>query len=210
MFDEQFLASLDRLDAALDELLGCELTSLDAPTLALAFQRLGSLVARRDSFEHVLVAEIDTRGLPTEAGCRSTQAYLQALSNIAPADAKQRVECAQNLAPGRTLTGELVPAIFPAVARAEASGELSRAHARVITSTIDKLPYAVAAEYDRSIEAQLVEQAPKFDPNQLARYARKLAFAYDQDGVLADEAYRERVRGTEPVPTSRRLRTRRG
>ncbi len=175
MFDESFLACLDRLDAVLDELRTHELSVLDPSVLSLAFQRLETHSRRRDSFEHALVAEIDNRAIPTEAGCRSTQAYLQALSNIAAADAKQRVECAQNLVPGRTLTGESVPAIFPAIAQAEADGLLSRAHVRVITSTIDRLPPAVAAEYDRAIEAVLVEQAPKFDPHQLARYARRLA-----------------------------------
>ena len=195
MFEDLFGELLDGLDAALQQLAAVDLTRLDASSLALGFQRLEAHSRRRDSLEHVLVAEIDTRGLPSEAGCRSTQAYLQALSNIAPADARQRVVCAQNLAPGRTLTGEPVPAIFPAVARAEAAGELSRAHARVITDCIDKLPDAVAADYDRHIEAVLVGEAPNFDPTQLARYARKLAFTFDQDGVLADEAYRDRVRG---------------
>jgi hypothetical protein len=109
------------------------LSRLDAAALALAFQSLETHSRRRDSCEHALVAEIDTSGVAYEAGYRNTQAY----PNIAPADAKQRVECARNLARARTFSGEVVPAIFPAVAEAEAAGVLSRAHARVITTTID-------------------------------------------------------------------------
>ena len=116
------------------------------------------------------------------------------MSNIAPSDAKRRVDAAANLAPGRTLTGEVLEPIFPAVAAAQADGLLSDAHARVITACIDKLPDAVAADYDRIIERDLVEHAKVLDPRQLAAAAHRIAYLHDQDGVLADEAYRDRHR----------------
>ena len=194
VFDEMFLASLDRLDAALHELTGHDLTALDPATLALAFERLETHSRRRDSLEHGVVREIDLRHLALEVGCRNTASYLRGLSNIAPSDAKRRVDAAVNLAPGRTLTGEVLEPIFPTVAAGLADGELSDAHARVITACIDKLPDAVAAEFDRVIERDLVEHAKVLDPRQLAAAAHRIAYLHDQDGVLADEAYRDRHR----------------
>jgi hypothetical protein len=194
VYDDSFLASLDRLDAALDELRGHDVVALDASTLGVAFQRLETHSRRRDSMEHGLVAEIDTRRIGVEAGYRSTAGYLRGLSNIAPSDAKRRVQAAENLAPRRTLTGELLPVVFPAVAAAQADGLLSGAHARPIATCVDKLPDAVAADYDRVIERDLVEHAKVLDPRQLAAAAHRIAYLHDQDGVLADEAYREKHR----------------
>ena len=194
VFDDMFLASLDRLDAALDELTGHDLSALDPSTLALAFQRLEVHSRRRDSVEHGWWSEIDPVGSPSKPAAGPRRPICRACPTSRPSDARQRVECARNLAPGRTLTGECTPVIFPGVAAAEADGVLSRAHARVITTTIDKLPDAVAAEWDRTVEADLVDRATVLNPNQLAIYARKLAYALDQDGVLADEEYRDRTR----------------
>ena len=194
VFESELSELLDGLDAALHRLAGLDLTRLDAPALASAFQRLETHSRRRDSLEHGVVRELDLRHVALEAGCRNTASFLRGLSNIAPSDAKRRVDAAQNLAPGRTLTGETLEPIYPSVAAAQADGQLSDAHARVITACIDKLPDAVAADYDRIIERDLVEHAKVLDPRQLAAAAHRIAYLHDQDGVLADEAYRDRHR----------------
>jgi hypothetical protein len=195
MFDTDCLTALDRLDAALQELLAVELAVLEPDTLTEAFRRLEAHSRRREFAEHLVVAEIDGRGTAFEQGSRSVPAFLRALTNITPADAKRRHEVALELAPRRSLTGAGVDPIFPATAAALATGELSDGHVRVITQTIDRLPDAVTATHDREIEWDLVAQAKVLDPRQLALCARRLAFYYDQDGVLADEAYRDKHRG---------------
>jgi hypothetical protein len=59
------------------------------------------------------------------------------------------------------LTGEVLPPIFDQVAAAQAAGELSAAHARVITRCIDHLPDAVQAEHDLAVQATLVQHAAR-------------------------------------------------
>jgi Domain of unknown function (DUF222) len=195
VFDAECLASLDRLDAALSEMLGSDFSACTADTLAEAFRRLESVSRRRDAVEHLVVGEIDSRGVAFELGSGSVAALLRSLVAITPTDAKHRFEAAVALAPGRTFTGERVPPIYARTAAAEGAGSLSGAHARVIIATIEGLPDAVAAVHDVQIEAVLVAQAQTLDPRQLAIYARRLAFCYDQDGVLADEVYRDKHRG---------------
>jgi hypothetical protein len=192
--DDECLAALDRLDAALRDLAGTDFGALDEDTLAEAFRRLEAHSRRRDSAEHLLVAEIDGRGVAFSHGCRSVPAFLRALTTISPADAKRRHRAACDLAPGRTFAGEPVAPIYPQTSNAQSAGELSAAHARIITRTIETLPDVVTAEHDVEIERILVESAAVLDPRQLAVAARRLAFYYDQDGVLADEAYRDKHR----------------
>jgi SLT domain-containing protein len=45
------------------------------------------------------------------------------------------------------------------------SSEAATAHARVVTQTIDKLPYAVQAEYAAPVQAALAEQAGSRPPS---------------------------------------------
>jgi hypothetical protein len=194
VFETMLTEALDRLDAALAEVTDTNWSGVDAAALSAAFQRLEAHARRRDAVEHHLVAEIDARGIAHEAACRTTAAYLRALCNITPGDAKRRTVAARNLAPGRTFTGTPTPPIYARTAAAESAGVLSGSHAAVITRTIERLPAAVAAEHDLALEADLVRQSAVLDPAQLAVYARHAAYALDQDGVLADEAYRERTR----------------
>ena len=95
VFESEMEDALDGLDAALQRLTTLDLSRLDAPALALAFQRLEAHSRRRDSVEHGVVREIDLRGVALEAGCRNTASYLRGLSNIAPSDAKRRVDAAR-------------------------------------------------------------------------------------------------------------------
>ena len=196
MFDSSFhLAAVGQLLAAVTELQRLDFTACTPDDLAEVFRGLETASRCQDSVEHAVVAEIDSRGIAVEAGCRSVPVFLRSLITITPGDAKRRYKAAIALAPGRALSGAVRPAIYPRTAAALADGSLSSEHARLIVTTIEHLPDVVAAEHDREIEAVLVEQAVTLDPHQLKSCAIRLVFLHDQDGVLADEAYRDRVRG---------------
>ena len=81
------------------------------------------------------------------------------------------------------MTGELLPAPFAHVAAAQAAGEISERHARIIVDTVDKLPEDVQAEHGEQIETELVELARQFDPRQLGTLAARIGYCYDQDGA---------------------------
>ena len=95
------------------------------------------------------------------------------------------------------VSGATAGPIYPTVASAQAAGELSPQHARIIYTTIEKLPADVAAEHDESAEAFLVEQAQIFDPMLLGRVAERLRATLDQDGSYHDPERQERRRGLE-------------
>ena len=98
---------------------------------------------RLAAVDNRLVAEVESRGLAREHGCRDTVTLLSQLLRITPGKASDRLHAAADLSPRRGLTGEVLPPIFARVAAAQAAGTISAAHARIITHTIDALPAAV-------------------------------------------------------------------
>jgi hypothetical protein len=80
------------------------------------------------------------------------------------------------------------------VASALRDGLIHPRHAAIIARTIDGLPADVQATMDRQIEGDLVEEAKRFAPYQLAKIAERLRYLYDQDGTLTDDADRSRRR----------------
>ncbi|MDT4962331.1 MAG: hypothetical protein QOF87_1978, partial [Pseudonocardiales bacterium] len=140
------------------------------PTGASILELLRGLETGRNRLataEHALIADAEAQGLPHEHACPSTPNWLSQLLRINPAEATARVKAAADLGPRRGLTGEQLPPIFEQVAAAQASGEISAAHARVITRCVDALPAAVQAEHDLAVQASLVEHAHTLNPRQL-------------------------------------------
>ena len=77
----------------------------------------------------------------------STVSFLRWLLRIDQHEASARVKAAHAAGPRRALTGEPLPAVFVEVAAAQAAGEISERHAKVIVQTVDKLPDEVQAEH---------------------------------------------------------------
>ena len=88
-----------------------------------------------------------------------------------------------------------MPAQFPQTAAAQAAGAISAAHARIVTTTINRLPAAMRDERFDEIESFLVSQAQQFCPSGLASVSRRMADTLHPDGAGLDTAYRERTRG---------------
>src|SRR5450631_3486365 len=191
---EGIVELLDELDGAFDTLLEADLSWLDAATLLGVTRRWDRLSRRAGAVGHRLVADIDQRHLAVEHGHRNSASLLRALCNVTPYRARRAVALARDLAPGRTLTGQPLPAVFARTAAAQAAGELSVEHAQLIITTIDRLPDPVAATYDTTVEADLVTAAADADPAELARLARRISDHLDPDGTLRGETYRDKHR----------------
>src|ERR1700733_3062299 len=107
----------------------------------VALVRERKVAARRQAATGLrLVAELTSRGVAQELGCRDTRVLLQQLLLLSPDEAGQRVRDADRLAPLRAVTGLECPPIYAVTADAVGSGEISVRHARVITATIEALP----------------------------------------------------------------------
>ena len=149
------------------------------------------------ALEVAAVAELDQRGAAADYNCASTAALLTGLDRVDPGEASGLVRAARRLAPRRTLTGEVLEPEFPLLAEAVGAGAVSLKHARLITSTIERLPDAAvdAAGGQGWCESFLTEQAHHLDPRTLALVARRLSDTLDPDGTLTDAAQRDRQRG---------------
>ena len=152
---------------------------------------------RRRQFEvedQARLAEMERRGIAWSAGYKSTVTLLIDRFRIAPAEATARVKAAGRLGPRFALNAEQLAPIYPAVSAAQASGQISAAHAKIIVDTIEKLPDEVAEFHDVEVENTLTEHALHLDPGRLAKAAKRLAYYYDQDGQLNEAAYRDKHR----------------
>ena len=183
------------LAAAVDALIELDLGTLSRDDLLALVRAIEVQRRRLPVIDHALVTELDSRGTAFEAGCANTAALLRTMLRLRPAEAKARVAAAADLGPRRALSGAPLPPLFAEVARAQAEGSISPAHASVITETVHALPAAVQAEHGPAIEERLVHEAASFDPTQLAGLARRITATLDPDGILTTERDHQRRRG---------------
>ncbi len=164
-------AAVAALTAAVDGLMGLPVTSLTGLAL-IELARLVETQARRlPAFEHVLVAALACSGVHADVGARNTATVLVQALRLSPSEAAGRVRAAKELGPRVGFTGGPMPALYPAVAAAQADGAISVAHARVITSTVHKIPAAARAQHGAGLETFLVQLAHTQPSNHVASAA---------------------------------------
>ena len=113
---------------------------------------------------------------------------------ISPGDAKRRIRLAGQLAPRSTLTGQSLPPVFPATAKAWHAGEIDGEHLRVIDKFFTGLPDHVDPADAVKAEVFLARQSAVLRPDQLEKLASQLALRLNPDGEFSD-ADRARKRG---------------
>ena len=185
--------AVKQLADAVDTLLAMDLGSASRDELLELARGLETQRRRLPVADHALIGELDARAVAGELACASTAALLMQLLRITPGEAKARVRAAADLGARRTLTGELLPPVLPAVAAAQAEGAISDRHAAVIRATVHALP-AAAAEQAEQVEQALTGHAQRLDPDQLGKAARRLLACLDPDGRLPDDADHARRR----------------
>ena len=186
--------ALSRLETDLDELSAAELTPCADEQVLEAWQRMETIRRRLAPVDHSLINELQMRGVAYRKGCASIAALARHALRIHPAEASARVKAANALGVTFTPSGQRLEPVYPAVAAAQARGEISDRHAQVIVAMIEKLPEAVRAEKGDAVADWLVGFAAQHDPQLLARHAHDLANALDQDGQDKDREERDRHR----------------
>jgi hypothetical protein len=88
-----------------------------------------------------------------------------------------------------------VAPVCPAVAAAQAGGEISERQAGTVVGILDKLPDAAQAEHGARIETELVDFCAQFDPHTLATLGERIVAYYDPDGPVEQVQHREKQRG---------------
>jgi hypothetical protein len=109
-------------------------------------------------------------------------------------EARRRTRDANQLSPQTTLTGQSLPPVFPATAKAWHAGLLDVDHLRAIQKFFKDLPDDVHPTAVEKAETFLAEKATALRPDQLEKVADRLAVELNPDGRFSDE-YRAAQRG---------------
>jgi len=163
------------LGAAVDALLGAELSCLPALELTSTLAAIEVQRNRLDAVDARLLGEIDSRGVATEMCAASTAALVSDVLRLPPTEAAARVHAARDLGPRRELSGAPLPPAFGRVAEALASGAISAAHAAVIRRCVAGLPFEAERVHGAGVEALLVDQAHFLDARQLIQAAQRIS-----------------------------------
>ncbi|GAB3652257.1 HNH endonuclease signature motif containing protein [Nocardioides korecus] len=167
------LGELARLDACLDRLLAAAGAAPD-PTAALRgverAQRRLAAVRMRVLGAAEAQETAHSHGLPT------TAAWAARTSRTSPGDAARETRLAVEL--GASPSGP--------TSRALDAGEVSAAHAAVITAALSALPGSLTADDRAACERRLVADAGRYSPDQLRRHARRVLAEVEPDDAVVD------------------------
>jgi hypothetical protein len=182
-------AALEALDAAV-ELLGAEdVRALAAPERFVAVDRLETAVRRL-----VAISREQTTHLEQYPGCPPVDIVLADMLRISRREAKRRLRDGEQLTPRTTLTGEELPPVLAATAKAWDAGLLDVEHLRVIQKFFRELPDHVPPAEVEKAEQSLAEHAQNLRPDQLEKVAARLATHLNPDGKFSEQD-RARKRG---------------
>ena len=182
-------AALDALDAAVELLGAADLRELSAPERFVAVDRLETALRRV-----VAISREQITHLEQYQGCPPVDIVLADMLRISRREAKRRLRDAEQLAPRTTLTGEELPPLLPATAKAWDAGLLDIEHLRVIQKFFRELPEHVPPAEVEKAERSLAGHAQNLRPDQLEKVAHRLATHLNPDGTFSEED-RARKRG---------------
>ncbi len=130
---------------------------------------------RLDALKLKILAAADHAGTARDAGFTGTDAWTARHTNTSRTTAAREVHLATELEAGHDTTAQALDA-----------GLVSPAHAAVILHAADQLPAGVSDQQRATVEAALVEQAQRLNPDQLRRLARRAIETIEPDQAAVD------------------------
>ncbi len=197
---EAIVEVFDALSADLDRALELDFDALTPRECLALLRRCERLRRRLPAVEHPMVNRLAATD-PAELGGKSRWILAEEL-RISRGEAGRRITEAAELGDRRTLTGEPLQPILPAVAAAQRAGQIGTAHIAVIRSFFGYLPSDIDAGTLTQAERHLTELAGQYRPEQLAKLAQRLADHLHPDGNYTDEQ-RAKRRGLTLGPQDR-------
>lgn len=188
---EALTALLNAYDAVAD----CDLEALPASELLEFIDGLEVLTCQLPTQSHRALARLQTETTPQELGAKSWKDVLAIRWRMTTSEANRRLNEAAEMGPRRTLTGEPLPPLLPAVAAAQVGGLINGEHVKVLREAMKALPAWIDATTREQIEVDLVRVAVRAGPQELKDTAALRLFLLDQDGPEPDDTERARSRG---------------
>ncbi|OHU18211.1 hypothetical protein BKG76_23795 [Mycobacteroides franklinii] len=188
------MSSIEVLEAAVDVFCADTLDGLSNAELLAVLARVEVAQRRLTSASHAGIAQLVRQASPVELGGTSHADVLSRRLHISKGAARRRIADAQQLAPRRALTGEVLAPQLPNVAAALERGDIGEEHVRIVRQFFDRLPVVVDAPTREAAEQQLAAMACQFRPEQLRTGAERMMALLNPDGEFC-EADRARRRG---------------
>lgn len=197
---EDAVAVFDALSADLDRALDLDLEALSPRECLALLRRCEALRRRLPAVEHPMVNRVAVTD-PTELGGKPRWVLADEL-RITRGEAGRRITEAAELGARRSLTGEPLEPVLPAVSAAQRAGQIGATHIAVIRSFFHYLPDAIDPGTLTQAEQHLTELATGCRPDELAKLAQRLADHLHPDGNLSDDE-RAKRRGITLGPQGR-------
>lgn len=184
--------ALAAVESAVQALGTVEWDALPAGDLLRALARLESVRRQATAIACDLAAAVEQCDEQALGGVKHK--VMADVMRTTVGEARRRTRDAAQLRPKTTLTGEPVPPVFPAAAKAWHAGHLDPEHLRVIQKFFRDLPDGIPPAAIEHAETFLAEKATELRPDQLAIVAARLAMQLNPDGTFSDD-YRAAQRG---------------
>jgi hypothetical protein len=184
--------AFDALESAVQAFGALEWGKLPAGELLRALARLETTRRQTTACAYDLAAAIEHCDEQALGGV--AHKIMADVMRTTVSEARRRTRDADQLSPQATLTGQPVPPVFPATAKAWHAGLLDVEHLRAIQKFFRDLPDHVPPIESEKAETFLAEKATELRPDQLTVVADRLVIQLNPDGRFSDE-YRADQRG---------------
>ncbi|WP_375479037.1 DUF222 domain-containing protein [uncultured Jatrophihabitans sp.] len=174
-------ASLAAMHAELDTLLGADLSVSSDADILDGLREAERLRRRLAALDHRVVTQLERRGVAQAKGYRDPQTLLVETLRVSRREARARVTAARDLGPRVSLTGEVLPPVYPEVAAGQAAGTVSVEQSRIIVKTLNTLPGHVTVEAGDAIRDALLTLAGVCGPESVGTAARHALVTVEQD-----------------------------
>ncbi|MGV0742729.1 DUF222 domain-containing protein [Mycolicibacterium sp. XJ870] len=191
------------LRAAFDTFASCDFASLTRAELLAVLDEYETLTCQTPAVWHRLLAQLQAGATAKELGAKSWNEVLRIRWRLSTAEAGRRLAEAGELGPRQALTGEVLPAVLPAVAAAQRAGLINTDHVKVLRDAVHHLPEWVDTTTREQFELDLVRVAVGVGPKELKETAELRLFLLDQDGPEPDDTERARKRGVNMAKQGR-------
>lgn len=178
-------AVLDRIDAAVNELLALSFDTMNTTQRLDVLRRIETVARRLPVPGHDLINQLGREASTIELGGSLRTALTEQL-HIRRADARRRIAEAEDLGRRRALTGEPLPALLEGTAAAQRAGAIGPDHIAVIRSFCRRLPSCIGAPARAGAELDLAGYAAEFEPDHTAALAGALSDLLNPDGTFTD------------------------
>ncbi len=179
------MGSIGVLEAAVDAFCAESIQELTASEALAVLARLEVVQRRLSAHGLGLVPMVMAQASPIELGGTSHADVLSRRLHISKSAARRRIGDAEQLAPRRGLTGDVLAPQLPNVAEALRRGDIGGEHVRIIRGFFDKLPIVVDVPTREAAEQQLAAMAARFGPEALRIGADRLMALLNPDGEFS-------------------------